>query len=53
MKGRLENPVGNYLKRKKNNPERENPSLVLRKAGSYRRGIQLNSAQLTSKECAL
>lgn len=53
LKGRSNIPVGNYFKRKNNNPERENPSLVLRKAGSYMRGIQLNSAQLAREGCAL
>jgi hypothetical protein len=53
LKGRSEIPVGNYLKRKNNNLERENPFQVIRKVGFSRRSIQLNSAQLTSKGCAL
>ena len=42
LKGKSEIPVGNYLKGKNNNPERESPFLVIRKVGSYRRSIQLN-----------
>ena len=53
LKGTSEIPVGTYLKRKNNNPERETSFLVIRKVGSYRRGMQLNSDQLTSKRSAL
>lgn len=53
LEERSETLMGNYFKGKNSSLERESSSLILKKVRSHRKGIEMNSAQLTSKECAL